>query len=70
LMVVHVLPPRTPIFEIESAERPQAEAQLSALMKKNSMGKSQNEAPFRYWSSVADQREQFLRNGLGSSLFR
>ena len=34
LMVVHVLPPATPIFEVESAERPHAEAQLSALMKK------------------------------------
>lgn len=34
LLVVHVLPPPTPIFEVESAERPQAEAQLSAMMRK------------------------------------
>jgi len=34
LMVIHVLPPPTPIYEVESAERPRAEAQLSALMKK------------------------------------
>jgi nucleotide-binding universal stress UspA family protein len=34
LLVVHVLPPPTPIFEVESAELPQAEAQLSAMMRK------------------------------------
>ena len=34
LMVVHVVPPPTPIFEVESVERPQAEAQLSAVMRK------------------------------------
>lgn len=34
LMVIHVLPPPTPIFEVESAERPQAEAQLLTLMRK------------------------------------
>ena len=34
LVVVHVLPPPTPIFEVEPAERLQAEAQLSALMRR------------------------------------
>jgi len=34
LLVLHVLPPPTPIFEVESAERPQKEAQLSALMRR------------------------------------
>jgi nucleotide-binding universal stress UspA family protein len=34
LVVVHVLPPPVPIFEAESAERPQAEAHLASVVKK------------------------------------
>jgi nucleotide-binding universal stress UspA family protein len=34
LVVVHVLPPPTPIFEVDPVERPGAEAKLSALMQK------------------------------------
>ena len=34
LLVLHVLPPPTPIFEAEPVERPHKEAQLSALVKR------------------------------------